>query len=56
MTKHLHPVKGQDPRTGLVLQCSGCHDPHSSDQVALLRYEPKRELCVQCHADAMMTH
>jgi predicted CXXCH cytochrome family protein len=56
MSKHLHRVDGMDKRTGLPLTCVGCHDPHSSDQEALLHFEPKRELCLQCHAEAMSSH
>jgi predicted CXXCH cytochrome family protein len=56
LSKHLHPVKGRDPASGRELRCSGCHDPHSSDQESLLRFEPRRELCEQCHASAMSAH
>jgi predicted CXXCH cytochrome family protein len=31
-------------------QCVLCHDPHSSDQVAMLRKSPAA-LCLDCHAD-----
>jgi predicted CXXCH cytochrome family protein len=55
MTKHYHPVTGKtDPRTGGPLACTGCHLPHSSDQEALLTYEPRRELCIQCHDPSMI--
>ena len=48
---HVHPFKGptKDPRTGDVMKCTSCHNPHSSDQEHLLLHEKKRALCVQCH-------
>ncbi|HUK62682.1 MAG TPA: cytochrome c3 family protein, partial [Dongiaceae bacterium] len=55
MSKHFHKFSGvKDPRTDGPLTCVGCHLPHSSDQKALLAYEPTRELCVQCHDPSMM--
>jgi predicted CXXCH cytochrome family protein len=48
---HFHPIgePAKDPRTGRAVTCSSCHDPHSSDQDALLTGSKDRELCVQCH-------
>jgi predicted CXXCH cytochrome family protein len=55
MSKHFHKVKGvTDPRTGEELNCTGCHRPHASDQDHLLTFDPKRELCVQCHDPNLM--
>ena len=31
-------------------RCTGCHDPHSSDNVGLL-VKPPVALCLDCHAD-----
>ena len=54
LTKHYHPSSGKtDPRTGGPLVCSSCHRPHGSDIEGLLIYEPKRELCIQCHDPSM---
>ncbi len=54
MSKHFHKVSGvNDPRTGTPITCVSCHLPHSSDQDALLAFDPNRELCVQCHDQAM---
>jgi predicted CXXCH cytochrome family protein len=50
LSKHYHPWSGKtDPRTGGPLVCSSCHRPHGGDIEGLLQYEPKRELCIQCH-------
>jgi len=50
LTKHYHPSSGKtDPRTGGPMVCSSCHQPHGAEIEGLLRYEPKRELCIQCH-------
>ncbi len=50
-TTHLHPMGGnvKDPRTGEMLVCTGCHQPHSSDFEPLLIQEKTRRLCVRCH-------
>ena len=50
--RHLHPIgaPARDPRTGEALACTSCHDPHSADYRVLLRHDPERDLCVQCHA------
>ncbi|MDD5156655.1 cytochrome c3 family protein [Sulfurimonas sp.] len=48
-----HPTKGvQDPaRPGRELVCSGCHDPHGSEGIFLLRSKGKTafSVCVRCH-------
>jgi len=53
---HAHPFSApaKDPRTGRDLNCTSCHDPHSSDQPQLLLGDKKRELCVQCHLGGNM--
>jgi len=53
-SKHFHKLEGlKDPRTGEAMTCVGCHLPHSSDEKALMAYEPTRELCIQCHDPTM---
>jgi predicted CXXCH cytochrome family protein len=50
LSKHYHKVQGvTDPRSGEELNCTGCHRPHAADEASLLAYDPKRELCIQCH-------
>jgi predicted CXXCH cytochrome family protein len=50
LSKHYHPAFGKtDPRTGGPLVCSACHDPHTASIEGMLRYDPKRDLCIQCH-------
>lgn len=48
-----HPTKGKpDPaRPGRELVCSGCHDPHGSEGIFLLRSKGKTafSVCVRCH-------
>lgn len=48
-----HPMKGKpDPaRPGRELVCSGCHDPHGSEGIFLLRSKGKTALsvCNRCH-------
>ncbi|HEX6944018.1 MAG TPA: cytochrome c3 family protein [Gemmatimonadaceae bacterium] len=53
---HAHKTGGpaKDPRTGEVLNCVSCHEPHSSGFEHLTRFDEKRDLCVQCHASGMM--
>jgi predicted CXXCH cytochrome family protein len=56
LSQHVHRTSGgRDPRTGSPLTCVGCHLPHASELPALLPYEPKRELCIQCHDPSMMS-
>jgi len=52
---HAHVTGGptKDPRTGQVLSCVSCHEPHSSDVEHMLKFDEKRDLCVQCHAAGM---
>jgi predicted CXXCH cytochrome family protein len=52
--QHFHPYgpPARDPRTGEDLQCSSCHNPHSSDYKALLTHDLERDLCLQCHQGA----
>jgi len=49
--QHFHPYgpPAVDPRTGQYLQCSSCHDPHSSENESLLLFPQDRTLCIQCH-------
>lgn len=48
-----HPTRGKpDPaRPGRELVCSGCHDPHGSEGIFLLRSKGKTafSVCVRCH-------
>jgi predicted CXXCH cytochrome family protein len=48
---HFHPMGGEvkDPRTGKMLVCISCHNPHASPYDPLLIEEKTRKLCVQCH-------
>lgn len=51
--KGAHPTQGRaDPaRPGRELVCSGCHNPHGSDGIYLLRTEGKTpySVCKRCH-------
>jgi predicted CXXCH cytochrome family protein len=49
--RHFHPMgEGRiDPTTKAPLVCTGCHDPHRSDEVKLLNADPNRTLCTKCH-------
>jgi predicted CXXCH cytochrome family protein len=51
LSKHFHKTTSDkpDPRTGEGLTCTGCHSPHTADIKGLLRQDPRRELCIQCH-------
>ncbi len=46
-----HPVgeKVIDPRSGMAMDCSTCHNPMGSKEEFILRAGKDRELCVQCH-------
>lgn len=46
-----HPVgeKVIDPRSGMAMNCSTCHNPMGSKEEFILRAGKDRELCVQCH-------
>ena len=52
-----HPVGSNviDPRTKQGMTCLSCHSPHGSQNRMLLRADPQRTLCIECHAagDAM---
>ena len=50
-TTHYHPMGSgvTDPRTGEMLVCTGCHEPHCSDYEPLVIQEKTRRLCIQCH-------
>jgi predicted CXXCH cytochrome family protein len=52
-----HPVGSNviDPRTNQGMNCLSCHSPHGSQNRMLLRADPQRALCIECHAanDAM---
>jgi predicted CXXCH cytochrome family protein len=50
-TTHVHPYSGptKDPRTREAMNCTSCHNPHSSQHEHLLLKEKKRALCVECH-------
>jgi len=51
---HSHPVTGgKDPRTGESLKCISCHEVHSANHEKLLKFDQKRDLCIQCHATGM---
>jgi predicted CXXCH cytochrome family protein len=50
---HKTPSDKKDSRTGKPLTCTGCHMPHGSEEKALLRAEPTRELCILCHDPTM---
>ncbi|TAN40596.1 MAG: hypothetical protein EPN25_06990 [Nitrospirae bacterium] len=50
------PKKGKKPvedpaRPGKRFYCGSCHNPHTSDNPSLFRYEARRgmELCLNCH-------
>jgi predicted CXXCH cytochrome family protein len=54
LSKHLHPVTSDKPTPdGTPLTCTSCHDPHSAEHEGLLRFDGKRDLCVQCHETSM---
>jgi predicted CXXCH cytochrome family protein len=48
-----HPI-GEgvfDPRTGQMLTCASCHASKGTDNDYHTRFERKKALCVQCHAE-----
>ena len=48
-----HPIgeKAIDPRNpNLTISCLSCHRSHGTPQAHLAHFDPKQELCVQCHA------
>ncbi len=49
-----HPIgtKIVDPRNrNLSLDCLSCHRSHGTDQKVFAYFDPKMELCVQCHVE-----
>jgi predicted CXXCH cytochrome family protein len=51
---HSHVVTGvPDPRSGEPLRCISCHEVHSADHEKMLKFDQKRDLCVQCHSAGM---
>ena len=52
-----HPMGGevQDPRTGGVLYCASCHNPHGSSFQYFLADDPNGRLCVSCHTEKIRT-
>jgi len=53
-THSTHPIgdKVVDQRNkNLTLDCSSCHRTHGTPKAHLAHFDPKQELCVQCHAD-----
>ena len=47
-----HPIGSNiiDPRTSEPITCLSCHSPHASQNRMILRADPQRALCVECHA------
>ncbi len=48
-----HPIGAKivDPRNrNLAVDCLSCHRSHGTDQKVFAYFDPKMELCVQCHA------
>jgi len=41
-----------DPRNGNPMTCLSCHSPHGSQHRMILRKDPQRALCVDCHASS----
>jgi predicted CXXCH cytochrome family protein len=52
-----HPVGSNviDPQTGDGMSCLSCHNAHVSQQRMMLKADPQRALCLNCHegSDAM---
>jgi predicted CXXCH cytochrome family protein len=48
-----HPIGENvfDPRTGQSLTCASCHASKGTEFPYHTRFNSKRDLCVQCHAD-----
>jgi len=48
-----HPIgdKVFDPRTGQTLTCGSCHASKGTDFEYHTRFERKKALCIQCHAE-----
>jgi predicted CXXCH cytochrome family protein len=53
-THSTHPIgeKAVDQRNkNLTLDCGSCHRTHGTPKAHLAHFDPKQELCVQCHAE-----
>ena len=53
-THSAHPIgdKVVDQRNkNLTLDCASCHRTHGTPIAHMAHFDPKRELCVQCHTD-----
>jgi predicted CXXCH cytochrome family protein len=50
--KFSHPVGADaiDPRSKRDITCITCHDLMGSQYEFALRFDRKKELCIQCHA------
>ena len=48
-----HPIGDNvfDPRTGQMMTCGSCHASKGTDYEYHTRFERKKALCVQCHAE-----
>jgi len=49
-----HPIgpEVRDPRNeNLSVDCLSCHRTHGSEHASFTHYEPKRDLCVECHQE-----
>jgi len=48
-----HPIGENvfDPRTGQMLTCGSCHASKGSDNDYHTRFDRKKALCIQCHAE-----
>jgi predicted CXXCH cytochrome family protein len=42
-----------DPRTGGLMNCNSCHDPHGTGFPKFLVDDPQGKLCIQCHTDKL---
>jgi predicted CXXCH cytochrome family protein len=38
-----------DPRNNKIITCLSCHGPHGTQYPAVLLYDSRRALCIQCH-------
>jgi predicted CXXCH cytochrome family protein len=49
--KFSHPVgeKIRDPRTGQMMTCVSCHNPHGTSFRHQLIMSGQKDLCTQCH-------
>jgi predicted CXXCH cytochrome family protein len=48
-----HPIGENvfDPRTGQMMTCASCHASKGTDYDYHTRFDRKKALCVQCHAE-----